>query len=395
MMDASTATTGSTPPDGILMPWLRSVLVLIAVIPAVAMGQWSMDGYVATFPSVLNRQPSFTRLLGGETQAVAELTRLRLRPSLEVDDRTFVRMEVEVAALYISSTGPMVGAPSPRGQLLDLTWTSVQQEPWNVTQGIDRLFVKSMVGPFDVMVGRQRIAWGAGRTWNPTDLFNPISPASFSKIEKDGVDAMQATARIGDLSDLSAVWNPQQHGRSSGALRARTNWQGIDGAVMAGRYEDRWVFGGDLAGSLWDAGVRAEAIQVSTEHGGAYRRWIIGVDNQFTGRWYGMAEFLWNGEGFEDPSRYEIGRLLAGRIMQLARRYMVLQSSYLLHSLITAQGSLLKNLDDGSGIAGGTLSVSLTDEAAVALGCQVAFGRPWTEYWLYPSTAYLRADLFF
>jgi hypothetical protein len=377
------------------MHQLRTVLIFVAITPAVAVGQWSLDGYVATFPTALNRQASFARLLGGEAHSVAELTRLRLRPSVEVDDRTYVRMEVEVAALYVSSTGAMFGPESPRGQLVDLTWEPVKQEHWSVTQGIDRLFVKTMVGPLDVTVGRQRIAWGAGRTWNPTDLFNPINPASFSKIEKDGVDAMQATARIGDLSDLSAVWNPQRHGRSSGALRARTNWEGFDGAVMAGRYEDRWVFGGDITGSIWDAGVRAEAIHVSTDHGGAYQRWIIGVDNQFTGRWYGMAEFLWNGEGVAEPTRYELGRLLAGQILHVAQRYMVVQSSYLIHPLVTAQASLLKNLDDGSGIAGGTLSVSLTDEAAVALGCQVTFGRPWTEYWLYPSSAYLRADLFF
>lgn len=370
---------------------IGGILSLVTSAPA----QWSMDGYVVTFPTSVRMQPDLASLVRSDASLFVEITRLRLRPTLDVSSSTYVRLEYEVGATYTSSTAAFMIASAPRGQILDLTWPIHSGRWWDVLHGVDRLFVKSMVGSVDLTVGRQRIAWGAGRIWNPTDLFNPINPASYSKIEKDGVDAVRATVRVGDLSDVSAVWNPQRHGRSSGAVRARTNWDGIDGAVMAGRYEDRWVIGGDVTGSIWDAGVRAEGILNSTSSGEAFTRWVAGIDNQFTARWYGMAELLYNGEGQREPTRYELGRLMSGQLLQLARRYLVVQSSYLLHPLVTAQASMLRNLDDGSGFVGGTVAISLTDESSLAIGGQYSFGRGLSEYWYYPRSLYVRTDLFF
>jgi hypothetical protein len=153
--------------------------------------------------------------------------------------------------------------------------------------------------------------------------------------------------------------------------------------------------GGDVTGSIWDAGVRAEGIIIATPSGDTFTRWVAGIDNQFTSRWYGMAELLFNGEGRDEPKQYEFGRLMAGQVMQLAQRYVVLQSSYLLHPLVTVQASMLRNLDDGSGFIGGTIALSLTDEASLAAGGQYTFGRRPSEYWYYPRSLYLRADLFF
>jgi hypothetical protein len=340
-------------------------------------------------------RPDLATLVGSDASSFVEITRLRLRPTVDITSSTFVRLEYEVGATYTSSTNAFAIASAPRGQIVDLTWSIHRGRRWDVLHGVDRMFVKSMVGAVDLTLGRQRIAWGAGRIWNPTDLFNPINPASYSKIEKDGVDAVQATVRVGNLTDVSAVWNPQRRGKSSGAVRARTNWQGVDGAIMAGRREDRWVIGGDVTGSVWDSGLRAEGIIVAASVGGTFTRWVVGIDNQFTARWYGMAEFAYNGEGRDEPMQYELGRLTAGQILQLARRYVVVQSSYLLHPLITAQASLMKNLDDGSGLVGATISVSVSDEALLAVGGQHTFGRTMSEYWYYPSSLYLRADLFF
>lgn len=374
---------------------LRTLIAGILSLVASATAQWSMDGYVVTFPTAVHLQPGLASLTGSSTSSFIGITRARLRPTVDITSSIFVRLEYEAAATYTSSSGALFATSTPRGQVVDLTWTIHDDRSWDVLHGIDRLFVKTMAGNVDLTLGRQRIAWGAGRIWNPTDLFNPINPASYSKIEKDGVDAVQATVRVGDLSDVSTVWNPQRRGRSSGAVRARTNWDGIDGALMAGRYEDRWVIGGDVTGSIWDAGVRAEGIVITTSSGDAFTRWVAGIDNQFTARWYGMAEFLYNGEGQNEPMRYELGRLMTGQLLQLAQRYLVVQSSYLLHPLVTAQASMLRNLDDGSGFVGGTVAVSLTDESSLAIGGQYSFGRRLSEYWYYPRSLYLRADLFF
>ena len=375
---------------------LRCALITAGLLlPASTFAQCSMDGYVVTFPTVLQQQPLLAQLVGANEQVFAELTRLRLRPSVDLSPSTYVRLEYELSASYLSTAASFLAPSAARGQLADLTWDLSTGRRWTVQHGIDRLFLKSMVGSVDLTIGRQRIAWGAGRVWNPTDLFNPLNPASFTKIEKDGVDAATATVRMGDLSDLTVVWNPQRNAKSSGGVRVRSNWEGIDGAVMAGRFEDRWVVGGDMTGAILDAGVRAEGIYVTPTQGSSFPRLILGVDNQFTGRWYGMMEYLFNGEGTHDQSRYDLDRLLSGRILHVARHYVMVQSSYRIHPLVTGQASLLRNLDDQSGFVSAAISVSLTDEATLAVGGQYTYGRTFTEYWYYPRSYYVRADLFF
>lgn len=254
-----------------------------------------------------------------------------------------------------------------------------------------------MIGAVDLTLGRQRIAWGSGRIWNPTDLFNPLNPANFSKIEKDGVDAAVATVRMGELSDLTAVWNPQRRRSSSFGARARTNWEGFDLAAVGGRFDDLWVVGGDITGSVWDAGIRLEGIHATPHRngGGGTTRLIAGVDNQFTGRLYGLMEYQYNGAGASDPAGYDILRLFNGQILHVGRHYAVVRGSYLLHPLVSLQAGVMRNINDRSGYAGGSVTVSLTEEASVALGGQYTFGAVSSEYWYYPRSLYVRGDIFF
>ncbi len=372
-------------------------LLWICAAPSPVLAQLSVDGYVVTFPSVVEQQPDLAMLFGIDKTFLSDVTRLRLRPSYDLSASTYIRLEYEMSATYLSSAGVLLSPSSARGQVFEMTWNAYRNTRWNVDHGVDRLFIRTMVGSVDVTVGRQRIAWGSGRIWNPTDLFNPLNPARFSKIEKDGVDAATATVRLGDLSDVTAVWNPQRDRTSSFGFRARANWRTFDLAAIGGRFDDVWVMGGDLTGAVLDAGIRAEAICGIPLRGTASEFWrvVAGIDNQFTGRLYGLLEYHFNGTGSSTPSAYDLFRLMRGEILQVGRHYVALQGSYLLHPLVSLQAGLVRNMDDRSGYAGGTVTVSITDETSLAVGGQYTFGDTFTEYWYYPRSYYLRTDMFF
>lgn len=379
--------------------WSSIVLSLLGLCTSspIARAQLSVDGYVVSFPSVVQQQPDMATLVGGDKTSLSDVTRLRLRPSFDLSASTYVRLEYEIAATYRSSSGVLLSPSTVRGQVFEMTWEAHRSTRWTIDHGVDRLFIRTMVGNVDLTVGRQRIAWGSGRIWNPTDLFNPLNPARFSKIEKDGVDAAAATVRLGDLSDLTAVWNPQRDRTSSFGFRARANWRTFDLAAIGGRFDDVWVVGGDLTGAVMDAGVRAEVICGIPLFGTADEYWraTVGVDNQFTGRLYGLIEYHFNGTGSSTPSAYNLIGLMRGEILQVGRHYVALQGSYLLHPLVSLQAGLVRNLNDRSGYAGGTVTLSITDEASVAVGGQFTFGDAFTEYWYYPRSYYLRGDWYF
>lgn len=268
---------------------------------------------------------------------------------------------------------------------------------WLLLHSIDRLFIRSTTGPMEWTVGRQRIAWGSGRVWNPTDLFNPLNPAVVFKTEKDGVDAVVAKAVLGNFSDATVVWNPRKDLPSNFGMRMRTNVAGCDLAAVGGRFRERWAIGGDMAGSLLDAGVRAEALWsgIDLPASGRTLRATVGIDNQFTEKWYAMMEYHLNGAGTRDRLQYDLVSLVRGEIQNVGRAFVTVHSSYLLHPLLSVTGMVLESLTDHSGYGGCTLSYSASDESSIALGCQYFFGDPLTEFRYYPRMLYLRFDTFF
>jgi hypothetical protein len=283
------------------------------------------------------------------------------------------------------------------GQVVDLTWNPVNRQKLTVLHTIDRLYLRQWFGLGDLTLGRQRIAWGTGRIWNPTDLFNPLNPVTFAKIEKDGVDAAVLKMHLASLTDFTIVVNPENDWRATNiGVRFRTNVAEFDLSSMLGEFRKRVILGGDFAGNFFDAGLRGEGIYVfPRDNRQAFIRFILGADYQFNPDLYGLVEYQYNGEGAETRAAYDLIALAEGRIQNVARNYAVVQGSYLLHPLVTASLSYTRNVDDASGFAGIVVSYAATSEFAVALGAQIFVGEELTEYWYYPATVYLKADVFF
>jgi hypothetical protein len=378
-----------------------AVALLLAVLPgsAIAQPDFSISGYILTFPSYQRINATLAGTLATRRDQFSEISRLRLRPSIDLWNDGRLSLEYEIAGTYYSSIGlfsPM--AEQNQRQVVRLTWNLINSENVALIHFVDRLYFKQDFRWGEVVLGRQRISWGTGRIWNPTDLFNPINPTSYAKIEKDGVDAAMIKFRLGDFTDLSLVTNPQKDWLTSNSgFRFRSNFSEFDVSVMGGYFDRRGVVGGDFAGNLLDAGVRGEAIfSVDRNYPRSnFTKVVLGADYQFTSELYGLLEYQFNGEGAAEKSSYDINRLFRGEILSLGRNYLATQCSYLAHPLVTVSGSWISNLDDGSHFLGAVVTYSAAEELAAAVGSQVFLGSTSSEYWYYPLNFYAKIDLYF
>ena len=359
----------------------------------------TFSGYAVDFPAYQRSEDLVARFFGVGRDQFVNVSRLRLRPALSLWRDAQLSLEYEISALY-HSTPVLFQVQSEENsrQIADWTWNPIDGKHWTVLHYVDRLHFKQGFGFGDLVIGRQRIAWGTGRVWNPTDLFNPLNPASFAKIEKDGVDAALVKFHLGSFTDVSLVFNPQRGGKTSNAgCRFRTNVREFDLSVVGGRFDKRVIVGGDFAGNLFDAGVRGEGIlsAIPDRFDSNFVKLILGIDYQFTSRLYGLVEYHFNGEGATDKSRYDLLRLAKGEIINVGRNYLAVQTSYLIHPLVNIAASWARNVDDRSQYLALVASYSATDEISVAFGGQLFLGNDFAEYWYYPDALYVKADIFF
>jgi len=357
--------------------------------------EFSFSGYVVDIPM-------YSIPYGDAYEnTLVNLTRLRLRPNLQLWDGATLALEHESVVL-LSSASYFFAMESPditNRQAVDLRWHPVREKHAYAQHFVDRLYLRQNLSWGSFVLGRQRIQWGTGRIWNPTDLFNPINPASIDKIEKDGADAFSAKLHLGHLTDLHFIYNFRPTFDSSNiAARFRTNISEYDLSAMSGLVDKRLVFGGDMAGNLYDAGVRAEALWVGESEDGrrdSYLRWIFGADYQLTSRLYLMLEYLYNGEGINDPKRYDYSRLFRGEILNLNRKYLYLGAMYQLHPLVLTTVGFNANTNDGSGFVLANAVYSSSDNSMLSAGLLLPFGSQTDEYRIYPTMFYAKAEFHF
>ncbi len=360
---------------------------------------YTFSGYIVDLPTYSINNRELSSLAGIDQNQFLNLTRLRLRPEIHLWESSRINLEYEADILY-SKQNPfsLLNQTSVSRQSVNLKWQLVNQNNFNVTHYIDRLFFRQDFEQGNIIIGRQRIAWGVGRVWSPTDLFNPINPANFGKIEKDGVDAASLTYIFGNFTDLNLVYNPQDKIVNSNAgFRFRTNFFQYDFALVGGYFDKRIIAGGDFAGNFFDAGIRGEGIiSMNKENlNNNFVKLIFGMDNQFTSRLYGMIEYQYNGEGTLDKFNYNLLGLLEGKIINLSRNYIVGSISYQITALLTATVSNNSNLNDGSGYLNLNGTFSLSDNSSLSAGGLVSYGNRFSEYWYYPTSYYIEAELFF
>ncbi|MFZ0456013.1 MAG: hypothetical protein WCE54_23300 [Ignavibacteriaceae bacterium] len=345
-----------------------------------------MKKYPVFFPFPVNNQ-------------FLNLNRLRLKPEADLWANARINVEYEIDALYSEKNLLFdLSSVSTSRQLFNLKWDLINEGNYKVSHYFDRLYFRQDFNWGNISIGRQRIAWGSGRIWNPIDLFNPVNPANFAKIEKDGADVAALTYFFGNFTDLDVVYNPQKKiANSNAGFRFRTNLEQYDLAVVGGYFDKRIVAGWDFAGSLLNAGIRGEGIVSMNKENISdnYTRFTLGTDYQITPELYALAEYQYNGEGKANKANYELLRLVNGEILNLSRNYLALSANYVFSFITSASLLVNQNLNDGSGFVAVSGLYSITSNLSLTVGAQITYGNDFSEYWYFPHSVYSQVEYYF
>jgi hypothetical protein len=314
---------------------------------------------------------------------VNDLKRYRLEG--EADLGGILRLEVTFDnEWYI---GSLVNTPDfsfgrqlQRPFFIDATWEVADEKSFFWQATLFRGFVQIYTPLADITIGRQRVAWGTGFVWNPTDLLNPFIPIQLERDERQGVDAVRFELPLGITSKLDLVFAPQRKGRrSSTAARVRTTVANYDVSLMAGRFRDNTVLGFDWSGDIRGGGFRGEGAYTRSGQGKDYFRFVLSGDYTFSNGLYLFGEFFYNGQGARRKEEYDFNLLLSGEAVGLAQLYLALGASYDFTPLWHGDFYGIFNMNDGSRLVGPALSYSLTDNVDLAAGVYFFGGEDGSE----------------
>ena len=164
--------------------------------------------------------------------------------------------EVLAGGLVKSSTfHALEKIPDPTSIDLSASISSGKSYRW--THQLTRAFLGWRTDSLKIVAGRQRVAWGSGRVWNPTDRFNPTSPISFDAGGRIGIDAIFAEKYIGSFGAAQFVAAPsnRDHGVTQKIV---TRWRDTIGeadyALLVGSIGNELITGIDIASNFMGGG---------------------------------------------------------------------------------------------------------------------------------------------
>ncbi len=336
---------------------------------------------------------------------ITDLNRLRLK----LDDEWHGKrgsLRIHVAYDHELLWGGMVADPlvhaalqRPDATWLDASATLSRRSQLDWQHKLYRGWAAYDAGDFSIKAGRQRIAWGSGRIWNPTDRFNPVQPTALELDQKLGVDAALLQWNYsgnGAVLVVAAPARPAYAVSRKSALRWQDTWGEFDVAVMLGRIGGDDIFGLDLTGNLADAGVRLEWMQAKNAAEGSYGQLSTGMDYTWNNSWfpsglYTAIEYFYNGAA-GGASR---GLLNLDRLNSRSRHLLGGQLAYDLTPLWRIEMLMIADLQHPGWFVVPALTWSLAEDVDVQCFAQLPLGGGLSEFARFESLYALRLDWYF
>lgn len=323
-----------------------------------------------------------------------EFLETRDRVALEADLEGFRRLRLKVD-YRVEAFGSILG-PADFAQIrreserdfLDLDWTLTDEADLFVRHRLHRAVASLDASPLRVAVGRQRIAWGTGKLWSPTDLFNPVNPLSLERGERRGADAALATLALGSQADVTAVYAPLAGGSGREAARVHATIRGVDLSALVGTRPGEWFLGGDFATPVGKGLVRGEGITAFKDDGRAVFQGVVAGEYTFPNSLGVVLEYFENGEGRARTREFEVQRLMAGEIVALGERFLGAIVGYDLTPLWRAEVVVLQSLTDGSTYVNPRLAYAVTANVELAAAAGLTRGRAGSEFDRLPDLYY-------
>jgi len=255
--------------------------------------------------------------------------------------------------------------------------------------------------------GRQRIAWGTGKIWNPTDVLNPYQPTSIERDERRGVDALYGRLGVGSLGQLELAWAGEDRWVDHALLaRGRTNLHDWDVSLLGGKVSGSTaslVMGGDFAGTLLEGTLHGEWAYFRPERRTPYWKAGLGYDytvpSETRWRWLKDAAFVVEyyhaGNGQTDRKRYDFTAVRAGKEVSVARNYFGASASQDLHPLVKIELYSVVNVDDSSTFFTPSLTWNALNDLYLSAAAQRFGGGRSTEYGRSPNSVLMSAQYYF
>lgn len=324
---------------------------------------------------------------GSSESFTSDLNRLRLDLDVTPSDSFLIKAIYDNSAIVgtvLDTPGFNVVKEVEEQTLSDLTGTLVDNPDLFWKHSIYRLYARYGDGPATLTVGRQRVAWGQARLWNPTDLFNPVSPLQIEGSQRTGVDAVSFEYSLGALSALHLVYAPGDTSEETSAgVRLRTNFKEYDFSAVAGLFRDSAVIGFDFAGNLASSGLRGEGVYTDPDEDLGeqdFVRLVLSWDYNLSSSLYVLVEYLYNGgnigtgTGFggvgADASGAEIA-VFSGEIITRNKNFLALDLNYEIASLIRGDLFFIFDIDGGGVLFGPTAVYNVYTNVDWIVGAQV------------------------
>lgn len=270
------------------------------------------SGYFKTLPST-SRFAALPSVFGFNSEAYYAGISSQLRFNARYYANEDLTINIELKNLFL--TGDLYkyqrilnAVQDQSTDYIDLTHTFVSNEQTLIESRLDRLWMQYSTGDLLVTAGRQRIAWGTAFAWNPTDLFNPVSPLDFDNEEKDGADAIRAQYYFGAASKVDLVYKTanKKKDRVYSALIGFNSYD-YDLNLIVASYRENLLLGFSWAGDIEGAGFRGEITYHDDDdifvvdmgnlrlEDGQFYSMSLSFDYTFASSLYIQSEALYNG----------------------------------------------------------------------------------------------------
>jgi hypothetical protein len=247
--------------------------------------------------------------------------------------------------------------------------------------------------------GRQRIAWGTGKIWNPLDVLNPYDPTTVELNERRGVDAFYSRLGLGELGQTELVWAPEDRWPEHSLLaRGRGHWRGWDGALVFGKVAGSTgslLSGADFAGDFLNGTLHGELGYFVPEVRTPYWRAGLGWDYTFKDDTALVVEWAHFGEGATESRRYDLAALRRGRVQGVARNYAGGSLSRDVHPLLKIELFGLVNAEDSSSLWAPGATWNALDDLYLSVSWRRFGGEKADEHGRLPNATVLTAQWYF
>ncbi len=349
---------------------------------------------------------------GVEGTLYDQLVHARVNTAWYPSDSLRGEMDIRVRAFYGNSFVKVTGYSEE--VKVDYDFTNLDATLWDRKKSlgygqIDRLWLGYTRQDLEIILGRQRIAWGTSLVWNVIDLFNPKSVLDYDYEEKPGTDALRIQYYTGAVSKVELSVKPgKDSDHYTVAALYSVNISGYDFYSIAGVRNNRWVAGGAWAGSVLDGGFRGEFLisqspdrdssrdnltlpedSIFASHG-TVASFVLSGDYTFSNTFYIHTECLYNSNGKrENAGLFQLEAIDAG--MLSAARWSIYQEfAYDITPLTRATLFGIYNPDDHSFIIVPMLSRSLSKNLDLLLIGFLPSGEQNTEFGGYGKSINLR-----